>query len=163
MNIAHNTKGFNMKQLGLEVAHSRMLSHRHFVQGLAVGGVMASVSNLLHANKQGQQTQLGTAPELSGKIIELEIAQLPVNFTGGSRLATTINGSIPPFTLRLRYINGSSNTFYDVRIRDLKMSVVQADGQNVKPAMLSLSRNNRLIPCLCKVWIVPPQYRNLIP
>ena len=35
--------------------------------------------------------------------------------------------------VRLRYINGSSNTFYDVRIPGLKMSVVQADGQNVKP------------------------------
>ncbi|MFQ3171807.1 MAG: CopA family copper-resistance protein [Oleispira sp.] len=91
-----------MKQSESEIAHPRMLSRRHFVQGLAAGGVIASVPNLLHANEQGQQTQLGTAPELSGEVIELEIAQLPVNFTGGSRLATTINGSIPAPTLRLR-------------------------------------------------------------
>jgi CopA family copper-resistance protein len=35
--------------------------------------------------------------------------------------------------VRLRFNNGSSNTFFDVRIPGLQMSVVQADGQNVKP------------------------------
>jgi len=91
-----------MKQSESEITHPRMLSRRNFMQGLAAGGVIASAPSLLHANEQGQQTQLGTAPELSGKVIELEIAQLPVNFTGSARLATTINGSIPAPTLRLR-------------------------------------------------------------
>jgi CopA family copper-resistance protein len=85
-----------------EIMHPTLLSRRRFVQGLAAGGVIASAPSLLHANEQGQQTQLGTAPELSGDVIELEIAQLPVNFTGSARLATTINGSIPAPTLRLR-------------------------------------------------------------
>ena len=35
--------------------------------------------------------------------------------------------------VRLRFINGSSNTFFDVRVPGLKMVVVQADGQNVEP------------------------------
>jgi CopA family copper-resistance protein len=35
--------------------------------------------------------------------------------------------------VRLRLINGSSSTFFDVRIPDLKMSVVSADGQAVDP------------------------------
>lgn len=35
--------------------------------------------------------------------------------------------------LRLRFINGSSNSFFDVRIPELKLTVVQADGQNVEP------------------------------
>ena len=35
--------------------------------------------------------------------------------------------------VRLRFINGSSNTFFDVRIPELKLTVVQADGQNVEP------------------------------
>ena len=91
-----------MKQSEPEITHPRMLSRRHFVQGLAAGGVIASAPSLLHANEQKQRTQLGTAPELSGDVIELEIAQLPVNFTGGARLATTIKGSIPAPTLRLR-------------------------------------------------------------
>lgn len=35
--------------------------------------------------------------------------------------------------VRLRFINGSAMSFFDVRIPGLKMTVVQADGQNVKP------------------------------
>ncbi|MBA5249400.1 MAG: copper resistance system multicopper oxidase [Gammaproteobacteria bacterium] len=35
--------------------------------------------------------------------------------------------------LRLRFINGSAMTFFDVRILGLKMTVVAADGQNVQP------------------------------
>lgn len=36
-------------------------------------------------------------------------------------------------TVRLRFINGSGNTFYDVRIPGLKLRVVQADGQDLEP------------------------------
>ena len=39
----------------------------------------------------------------------------------------------PGERLRLRIINGAAMTFFDVRISGLKMSVVQADGQNVHP------------------------------
>ena len=35
--------------------------------------------------------------------------------------------------IRLRFINGSSMTFFDVRIPGLKMTVVAADGQNIQP------------------------------
>ncbi len=35
--------------------------------------------------------------------------------------------------VRLRFINGAGNTFYDVRIPGLKLTVVQADGLNVDP------------------------------
>ena len=35
--------------------------------------------------------------------------------------------------VRLRFINGSSMTFFDVRIPGLKMTVVAADGQDVEP------------------------------
>jgi CopA family copper-resistance protein len=35
--------------------------------------------------------------------------------------------------VRLRFINGSAMSFFDVRIPGLAMSVVQADGQNIKP------------------------------
>ncbi len=35
--------------------------------------------------------------------------------------------------VRLRFINASSMSFYDVRIPGLKMNVVQADGQDVEP------------------------------
>jgi len=39
----------------------------------------------------------------------------------------------PGEKVRLRFINSSAMTFFDVRIPGLKMTVVQADGQNVQP------------------------------
>jgi len=36
-------------------------------------------------------------------------------------------------TVRLRFINSGAQTFFDVRIPGLQMTVVQADGQNVEP------------------------------
>ena len=39
----------------------------------------------------------------------------------------------PGERVRLRCINGSGNTFYDVRIPGLPLTVVQADGQDVEP------------------------------
>lgn len=42
----------------------------------------------------------------------------------------------PGETVRLRFINAASMTFYDVRIPGLGMTVVQADGQNVQPIIV---------------------------
>ena len=39
----------------------------------------------------------------------------------------------PGERIRLRFINGAGNTFYDVRIPGLKLKVVQVDGVNVEP------------------------------
>jgi FtsP/CotA-like multicopper oxidase with cupredoxin domain len=39
----------------------------------------------------------------------------------------------PGERVRLRFVNGAGNTFYDVRIPGLKMTVVQADGVDVEP------------------------------
>jgi len=77
------------------------LSRRRFVQGLATGGVLAATPAWLQAAVKGA-TALGSAPVLSGREIDLVIAETPVNFTGVTRMATTINGSIPAPTLRLR-------------------------------------------------------------
>lgn len=38
--------------------------------------------------------------------------------------------------IRLRFINGSAMTFFDVRIPGLKMIVVSADGQNIQPVSI---------------------------
>jgi CopA family copper-resistance protein len=40
----------------------------------------------------------------------------------------------PGERVRLRFINGSAMSYFDVRIPGLKMTVVQADGNNVQPA-----------------------------
>lgn len=39
----------------------------------------------------------------------------------------------PGERVRLRFINGAGNSFYDVRIPGLKLTVVQVDGSNVEP------------------------------
>jgi len=39
----------------------------------------------------------------------------------------------PGERVRLRFINGSANSYFDVRIPGLKMSVIAADGQDVEP------------------------------
>lgn len=77
------------------------LSRRRFVQGLAAGGVLAATPSWLQAAVKSA-TALGSAPVLTGREIDLVIAETPVNFTGVTRMATTINGSIPAPTLRLR-------------------------------------------------------------
>ena len=80
---------------------SWQLSRRRFVQGLAAGGVLAATPSWLQAAVKSA-TALGSAPVLTGREIDLVIAETPVNFTGVTRMATTINGSIPAPTLRLR-------------------------------------------------------------
>ncbi|AVO41714.1 copper resistance system multicopper oxidase [Simplicispira suum] len=78
-------------------------SRRRFVQGLAAGGVLASASPWLQAAQLlGQRRASSGTPELRGTEFSLEIAELPVNFTGKARVATAINGSIPAPTLRWR-------------------------------------------------------------
>jgi len=42
----------------------------------------------------------------------------------------------PGERVRLRFIDAASMTFYDVRIPGLKMTIVQADGQNVQPVVV---------------------------
>jgi CopA family copper-resistance protein len=42
----------------------------------------------------------------------------------------------PGERVRLRFINAAGMTFYDVRIPGLTMTVVQADGQNVRPVVV---------------------------
>jgi CopA family copper-resistance protein len=89
-----------MKQDESALISSQRFSRRLFVKGLAAGGVLSAMPRLLYANTN--DTRLGSAPVLSGHEINLVIAETPVNFTGVTRMATTINGSIPAPTLRLR-------------------------------------------------------------
>ena len=76
-------------------------SRRRFIQGLAAGGVMASLSPWLKPAwaEPAATTLTGAAPAMRGTQFDLTIAETPVNFTGTPRMATTINGSIPAPTL----------------------------------------------------------------
>lgn len=76
------------------------LTRRRFVQGLTMGSAFASLglgsSALATAMKQkGPQILRGTG-------FNLTIGEQVVNFTGASRIATTVNGSLPAPILRWR-------------------------------------------------------------
>ena len=76
------------------------LPRRRFVQGLALGGVAAGLGLF----RGGDVLAAGGSPraELSGTYFELEIGELPVDFTGRKRVATVVNGQLPAPLLRWR-------------------------------------------------------------
>jgi len=75
------------------------LPRRRFVQGLAIGGSLAGLG-LLRSSPTWALTSRGQPTVLSGTDFALEIAETPVNFTGVTRPATTVNGGIPGPILR---------------------------------------------------------------
>lgn len=78
-------------------------SRRRFVRGLTAGGVMLGLSPLLQSVHAAQAAPTATGTQtLRGTEFNLEVSELPVNFTGAPRMATAINGSIPAPTLRWR-------------------------------------------------------------
>ncbi|MBN8947449.1 MAG: copper resistance system multicopper oxidase [Rhodanobacter sp.] len=75
------------------------LSRRRFVQGVAIGGAVAGLG-LLRPSNVWALTNPGHPTVLSGTEFALDIAETPVNYTGATRLATTVNGGIPGPILR---------------------------------------------------------------
>jgi CopA family copper-resistance protein len=75
------------------------LSRRRFVQGVALGGAVAGFG-LLRPSNVWALTSPGHPTVLSGTDFALEITEAPVNYTGATRLATTINGGLPGPILR---------------------------------------------------------------
>ncbi|MEO7149854.1 MAG: copper resistance system multicopper oxidase [Rhodanobacteraceae bacterium] len=76
------------------------LSRRRFVQGLALGGAAAALGLRSKPTWALQGARQPTV--LSGSEFALDIAQIPVNYTGAARVATTINGQLPGPILRWR-------------------------------------------------------------
>jgi len=75
------------------------LPRRRFVQGLALGGVAAGLG-LWRGNALAQTA--APRAELRGHHFELEIGELPVDYTGRKRIATVVNGQLPAPLLRWR-------------------------------------------------------------
>ncbi len=76
-------------------------SRRRFVTGLAAGGVAAG-TGLWHLPGSAS-TGLATSPQtLARSYFDLAIDAAPVNFTGRTRPAVTVNGSLPAPVLRWR-------------------------------------------------------------
>ncbi|PPT77433.1 copper resistance protein CopA [Xanthomonas arboricola pv. populi] len=75
------------------------LSRRRFVQGLALGGV-AATTGLWRSDARASNPV--TTPVLRGSSQSLQIGRMPVNLTGRTRPAITVNQSLPAPTLRWR-------------------------------------------------------------
>jgi CopA family copper-resistance protein len=74
-------------------------SRRTFVKGLAIGGAAASVG-LWRAPVVAQGLPRAAWTTIAGSQFDLRIGETPMNFTGSSKVALTVNGSIPAPTLR---------------------------------------------------------------
>lgn len=78
------------------------LSRRRFVQGLALGGVALGTAGL-RLPAFAAETDARSGPQvLRGTEFDLSIGASPVNFTGRTRPAVTVNGSLPAPILRWR-------------------------------------------------------------
>ncbi len=92
-----------MKPGGYKQQRGPALSRRGFLGALGAGAALATGPGWLRAADTPRQWATGGWPaELGSREIDLVVAESWVNFTGLPRLATTINGSIPGPTLRLR-------------------------------------------------------------
>ncbi|SDQ92499.1 copper resistance system multicopper oxidase [Pseudoxanthomonas sp. CF125] len=78
----------------------RAPSRRRFVQGLAAGGAAAALG--LWPKNSWALKGAGNNNVLSGTEFDLTIGETPMNFTGRTRPAITVNGSIPAPLLRWR-------------------------------------------------------------
>ncbi|NLA69243.1 MAG: copper resistance system multicopper oxidase [Gammaproteobacteria bacterium] len=86
-------------------------SRRRFVQGLAVGGAVATLG--LWPRSSWAVKAEGLPNVLSGTEFDLTIGETPMNFTGATRPAITVNGSIPAPLLRWR-----EGTTVNLRVRN---------------------------------------------
>ncbi|WP_044871583.1 copper resistance system multicopper oxidase [Pseudomonas sp. LFM046] len=75
-------------------------SRRTFVKGLAAGGILGGLG--LWKTPVWAVTSPGQPTVLSGTEFDLFIGETPVNFSGKTRIAKTINGGIPGPLLRWR-------------------------------------------------------------
>ncbi|MGH8184238.1 MAG: copper resistance system multicopper oxidase [Rhodanobacteraceae bacterium] len=79
---------------------SPMLARRRFVQGLALGGTAAALGGF--AKPAWALTGDRQPIVLSGTEFALDIAEMPVDYTGAARIATAVNGQLPGPLLRWR-------------------------------------------------------------
>ncbi|MFC5582438.1 copper resistance system multicopper oxidase [Rhodanobacter terrae] len=97
------------------------LSRRRFVQGVALGGAAAGLG-LLRPSNVWALTSPGHPTVLSGTDFALDVVEVPVNYTGKTRPAVTINGGIPGPILRWK--EGSTVTLRVTnRLRHMPTSI----------------------------------------
>lgn len=79
---------------------ANQFSRRQFVQGIAVTGL--AVSSGTWATSAMPETGRMLMPHLKGKRFDLSIDKKLVNYTGKTKVATVINGSLPAPVLRFK-------------------------------------------------------------
>ncbi len=82
-------------------AGERATTRRRFVRGLAAGGVLAGAGAWL-PRRAALAASTADAATLRGPVIDLTIAAHEVSFTGATRAATLVNGTLPGPILRWR-------------------------------------------------------------
>ena len=82
--------------------HPLDIGRRRFVTGLAAGGVAAGLGLWRGPAWAAAGQTPGSVPVLTGTDFDLSIGTSPVNFTGRTRPAMTVNGSLPAPILRWR-------------------------------------------------------------
>ncbi|MBP9592933.1 MAG: multicopper oxidase domain-containing protein, partial [Steroidobacteraceae bacterium] len=85
---------------GTNAAEQLLLSRRQFVQGLAAGGAVLGLG--LWPKQSWALRSPGQLEVLSGTQFDLTIGETLVNYTGKTRPAITVNGSVPAPILRWR-------------------------------------------------------------
>jgi len=82
------------------------LGRREFVKGIATASALlplATFAPFAWANEISARAKpMGEGTTLSGSSFDIEIAPLPVNFTGKARTATAVNGLLPGPVLKLK-------------------------------------------------------------
>lgn len=115
-----------------------MLSDWTFEDPDKVLSKLKTVAGYYNYQRRTGADQLGDGAWNSMRMDPTDIADVT-----GATYTYLMNGLVPDDNwtglfqpgdkVRLRFINASAMTFFDVRIPGLKMQVVQADGQNVQP------------------------------
>jgi CopA family copper-resistance protein len=82
------------------IEHPDSRSRRRFIHGLTAGGVIAGFG--LWPKPTWALKSTGQTTVLSGTRFDLDIGETPVDFTGRTRTAITVNGSLPAPVLRWR-------------------------------------------------------------
>ncbi len=78
------------------------MDRRRFVKGIAAGGILLGLGVLPRRTAAAGVAEQDRMPVLRGRKFHLTIAPQQVNFTGKTRWATAVNGSVPGPVLRWR-------------------------------------------------------------